>query len=423
MNIQSFYGNSDGLNYDQFTARTRTPDGCESGTESPSSFEAALASDYNTNGNNGEKNCSDGEDSAKSFPFVLHSIISDEHSDDAIHWLPCGTRFVIVDKDEFSKIILPRYFGGRGGSGSNTKFTSFTRRLKRWKFSRVPSGREMGAYHHENFRRGEPELAKTIVYPVIKAPSGGKASKKPIIPKGRRRASTGSLLPPNFDAAAFKFDITPMPLRGPVKGIEDGDILPLPELENDMKDWLNNTGFMENAFGSLTNNDTCSIGAEPASVVSSSSSLLPQPQFPSSVMSGGLPFPSSVMSSGYSQQGEPAMMCSPATMMRRHSMTMENLPAPPITMQMMTSASNGINNSFNLSELLETNFSYVPEMAVSATNTMSFASDNMSTTVKTHNMPPPHPEHTGSSGGVDMRQDPFSFSEEFNPFHATDPFT
>lgn len=37
-----------------------------------------------------------------SFPTVLHRIVSDESSDDCIHWLPCGTHFVIFDKEKVS---------------------------------------------------------------------------------------------------------------------------------------------------------------------------------------------------------------------------------------------------------------------------------------------------------------------------------
>eukprot|EP00984_Skeletonema_dohrnii_P022878 scaffold11980_cov114-Skeletonema_dohrnii-CCMP3373.AAC.1 len=35
-----------------------------------------------------------------SFPTVLHSIVSNESSDDCIHWLPCGTHFSISDKEK-----------------------------------------------------------------------------------------------------------------------------------------------------------------------------------------------------------------------------------------------------------------------------------------------------------------------------------
>jgi hypothetical protein len=35
-----------------------------------------------------------------SFPAVLHGIVSDESSNDCIHWLPCGTHFTISDKEK-----------------------------------------------------------------------------------------------------------------------------------------------------------------------------------------------------------------------------------------------------------------------------------------------------------------------------------
>lgn len=37
-----------------------------------------------------------------SFPTVLHRIVSNESSDDCIHWLPCGTHFAISDKEKVS---------------------------------------------------------------------------------------------------------------------------------------------------------------------------------------------------------------------------------------------------------------------------------------------------------------------------------
>ena len=97
----------------------------------------------------------DGEKTA--FPILLHEIVSEAVSDDCIHWLSCGTRFMISDKKRFAKDVLPRFYG-------HAKFTSFTRRLKRWSFTRVPSGPFMGAYYNANFRRGEPELAARVRY-------------------------------------------------------------------------------------------------------------------------------------------------------------------------------------------------------------------------------------------------------------------
>ena len=39
-------------------------------------------------------------------------------------------------------IVLPVYF-------KQSKYTSFTRKLKRWGFTRVTSGTELGAYYHK----------------------------------------------------------------------------------------------------------------------------------------------------------------------------------------------------------------------------------------------------------------------------------
>mmetsp|Transcript_14572 Transcript_14572/g.27777 ORF Transcript_14572/g.27777 Transcript_14572/m.27777 type:complete len:509 (+) Transcript_14572:101-1627(+) len=97
------------------------------------------------------------EDEKTAFPILLHEIVSDPETDDCIHWLPCGTRFIIPDKQKFANEVLPKYYG-------HAKFTSFTRRLKRWSFSRVPSGPFMGAYYNPEFRRGEPERAAKVKY-------------------------------------------------------------------------------------------------------------------------------------------------------------------------------------------------------------------------------------------------------------------
>lgn len=97
------------------------------------------------------------EDEKTAFPILLHEIVSDPETDNCIHWLPCGTRFIIPDKQKFANEVLPKYYG-------HAKFTSFTRRLKRWSFSRVPSGPFMGAYYNPEFRRGEPERAAKVKY-------------------------------------------------------------------------------------------------------------------------------------------------------------------------------------------------------------------------------------------------------------------
>lgn len=93
----------------------------------------------------------------KNFPETLFEVISSQENAHIISWLPHGQGFIIHDKDRFHRLILPRYFDG-------AKFTSFTRRLKRWNFVRVPRGPEMGAYYNKDFVRGRLELVQEMRY-------------------------------------------------------------------------------------------------------------------------------------------------------------------------------------------------------------------------------------------------------------------
>eukprot|EP00585_Thalassiosira_rotula_P008044 CAMPEP_0196136976 /NCGR_PEP_ID=MMETSP0910-20130528/5107_1 /TAXON_ID=49265 /ORGANISM="Thalassiosira rotula, Strain GSO102" /LENGTH=457 /DNA_ID=CAMNT_0041397353 /DNA_START=135 /DNA_END=1508 /DNA_ORIENTATION=- len=421
------------------------PIGRGSGTGSPASLEATPTPGAITTfcSSDSTSNCSgSAEDASKSFPIVLHTIISEVDSD-CIHWLPCGTRFVIADKDVFSRDILPRYFGGRGGA--TTKFTSFTRRLKRWNFSRVPSGREMGAYYHLKFRRGEVELAKTITYPlsksVNKSPPGSKGSAKPgrpVIPKARRRASTGSIMPPTStatssvkSAAAAVESISPTPIKNSLNVAN----IPLPMLENDMKKWLSSADFMEeggsstnnsNSNNNNNNNSAPSTNAETDSLVSDSF-LLPPPAFPYNVMSSG----------GFQAEGsesmKPMSMRPGMAMMRRHSMT-----APHAVCMPMMATSNSVASSFNSSQQLgTTSFPHNNEVLMNAPNNiMSFTSDgnlnfpsnnnSVPTTMTMNRKESPQPEHIISTGSVDdSSKEPFSMSREFSfgDLKMIDPFT
>ena len=70
-----------------------------------------------------------------SFLYALHDIIevhsSSSSSDEnpIISWLPHGQGFIINNKQSFEQNVLPSFL-------PNTKYASFTRRLKRWKFVR-----------------------------------------------------------------------------------------------------------------------------------------------------------------------------------------------------------------------------------------------------------------------------------------------
>jgi len=73
----------------------------------------------------------------------LMQILSDDSNSDAIAWMPHGLTFVIHNRDKLISEILPHYFGEK------IKFTSFTRKLKRWSFVRVPTGDGDAAFYNK----------------------------------------------------------------------------------------------------------------------------------------------------------------------------------------------------------------------------------------------------------------------------------
>jgi HSF-type DNA-binding len=81
----------------------------------------------------------------------LIEILGKEEISDVISWLPHGKGFLIYKKKKFALEVLPKYF-------KQAKFTSFTRKLNRWGFSRVTRGPETGAYYHKLFQRGDLRL-------------------------------------------------------------------------------------------------------------------------------------------------------------------------------------------------------------------------------------------------------------------------
>jgi HSF-type DNA-binding len=121
------------------------------------------------------------DEDSKIFPQRLMEILHDSSNHDSIAWLPHGKSFIIVDRQKFCNSTLPKYF-------RKTKFTSFTRKLNRWNFSRVTRGPEIGAYYNEFFRKDNEALctqmyckndrAKFAVAANTKNPSDKHATKK-----------------------------------------------------------------------------------------------------------------------------------------------------------------------------------------------------------------------------------------------------
>jgi antitoxin component of MazEF toxin-antitoxin module len=91
----------------------------------------------------------------KNFPQKLLDILETPEHSDILKWLPGGKAFTIVDKTRFTSEDLPALL-------KQTQFTSFTRKLCRWKFIRIPRGPFIGAYYHKLFRRDQPDLCKLM---------------------------------------------------------------------------------------------------------------------------------------------------------------------------------------------------------------------------------------------------------------------
>jgi len=66
-------------------------------------------------------------------------ILAEKEIEEIISWLPHGNGFIIHKKKTFATDVLPKYFKA-------SKFTSFTRKLNRWGFTRVPRGPETGMH-------------------------------------------------------------------------------------------------------------------------------------------------------------------------------------------------------------------------------------------------------------------------------------
>jgi hypothetical protein len=94
------------------------------------------------------------ENNYATFPQKMRQILSNPSYSDSITWLPHGRGFVILQKRRFAEEVMPKFF--------NCKFTSFTRKLNRWNFTRVTRGPEVGAYYHQLFQRDNPDLAKEM---------------------------------------------------------------------------------------------------------------------------------------------------------------------------------------------------------------------------------------------------------------------
>mmetsp|Transcript_4224 Transcript_4224/g.4824 ORF Transcript_4224/g.4824 Transcript_4224/m.4824 type:complete len:220 (+) Transcript_4224:79-738(+) len=86
------------------------------------------------------------------FPLKLMEMLANEDLSTIVSWLPDGDAFVIRDKKIFATEVIPLYFKG------SIQFSSFTRRMNRWKFTlSKQSTKSESIYQHPLFRRDEIE--------------------------------------------------------------------------------------------------------------------------------------------------------------------------------------------------------------------------------------------------------------------------
>jgi hypothetical protein len=83
-------------------------------------------------------------------------ILNSDEDPNIITWLPRGCGFAILDKKRFSNEVLPKYF-------KESKYTSFTRRMNRWRFTIRKHGHQKSAYFHPKFDRNNPEHCRRMV--------------------------------------------------------------------------------------------------------------------------------------------------------------------------------------------------------------------------------------------------------------------
>ena len=88
------------------------------------------------------------------FPERLHRLLLEIKQDgkgDVVSFLPHGRAFAIHKTDRFVSEIMPVYF-------KQKSLSSFQRQLNLYGFKRVISGRDSGAYYHELFLQGKPNM-------------------------------------------------------------------------------------------------------------------------------------------------------------------------------------------------------------------------------------------------------------------------
>lgn len=97
------------------------------------------------------------------FPDKLMSMLDQETMlhPDVVTWCPHGRAFVVKIPNLFTAEVMINYF-------KQSKLTSFQRQLNLYGFRRITQGPDAGAYYHELFLRGRPDLTSKMVRQKVK---------------------------------------------------------------------------------------------------------------------------------------------------------------------------------------------------------------------------------------------------------------
>ena len=114
-----------------------------------------------------------GDQQKKRFSAKLMDVLNDKSNEEIIHWFAEGEKFIIVNKDAFTKEVLPQHF-------KVCKFESFVRKLYRWGFKRVYKTEKDAAFYHPMFTKGSPEMCKRMKsFNILKDKDASEALAKP----------------------------------------------------------------------------------------------------------------------------------------------------------------------------------------------------------------------------------------------------
>ncbi|KAL7539466.1 hypothetical protein ACHAXR_009323 [Thalassiosira sp. AJA248-18] len=97
------------------------------------------------------------------FPEKLMNMLDRESMlhPDVISWLSHGRAFIVRTPKQFTGEIMAGYF-------RQSKLTSFQRQLNLYGFRRITQGADAGAYYHELFLRGRPQLCMRMQRQKVK---------------------------------------------------------------------------------------------------------------------------------------------------------------------------------------------------------------------------------------------------------------